>query len=251
MHLKKCDVGSIQRPKLICLPYAGGSQYVFTPWIQALEGRIDVIAPELPGRGRRIMEAPKTRLRDVVHWLSNELHDVLHGDFALWGHSMGALLAYELARTLAANERAMPRHLFLSGARPPQLPRHTERYHELDDAALASKLSQMNGTPVEVLADSDLMALILPTVRADFAICETYHWHPDPHTLHVPMTVIGGDQDPDIPVAKLQGWRSCTNGPVSIIEMAGHHFFLRDQVEAITDVLVETLISPTPLRTAG
>ena len=237
--------------KLICFPYAGGTQYVFAPWQRALHGRLDVIAPELPGRGVRMAKPAIDRLADLVAWLRRELRDTLTGDYALWGHSMGALAAYELARSLHADGQPLPRHLFVTGARPPYLLRDAERCHELDDDALIDKLSRMAGTPPQVLANRELMALLLPSLRADFAVCETYAWQEEPMLPDLPITVVGGDRDPDVLPTQLPGWRRCTQGPVRVMTMTGDHFFLRDQVDALRDLFVETLSVPATTRTSA
>jgi medium-chain acyl-[acyl-carrier-protein] hydrolase len=225
--------------KLVCLPYAGGNHYAFTPWQRALAGRLDVIAPELPGRAARMAQPALARLDDVVAWLRREYRDALGGDYALWGHSMGALIAYELARALEA-DGAPPRHLFVSGALPPHLARHAERYHDLGDAALIGKLARLAGTPDEVLANAELMAMLLPSLRADFAVCETYAWRDAP-LPSVPVTAIGGEADVDVPLSQLHAWRRATRGDVRVLAMPGNHFFLREQVDALATLFATTL----------
>lgn len=239
------------RPRLICLPYAGGNRHAFAAWQAALQGRIELIAPELPGRGHRIMDVAFSRLDDSVEWLLRELDSQLVGDYSLWGHSMGALLAYEMARAIERRAGPRPRHVFVTGALPPRLPRRAHAHHLLGDAALTAQLALMNGTPAEVLADTELMAIVLPCIRADFAVCETYEWDPKGGVLHVPLTVIGGDRDPDVAVDKLQGWRSCTTGTTRVLSMAGDHFFLRDQVDALTDLFIQTLVPSRPMSVSA
>lgn len=238
-------------PRLICLPYAGGSRQVFAPWQSALQRRIELVTPELPGRGHRIMEPPLNRLADVVDWLMVELGDHLTGDFSLWGHSMGALLAYELSHAVKRRTGQQPRHLFVTGALPPPFRRRADAYRHLDDEELIASLALMNGTPPEVLANRELMALLLPSIRADFAVCETYAWNPRPDMLQVPITVVGGDCDPDIALEKLQGWRTCTHGETRVIDMKGDHFFLRNHVNTLAELFVETLLSPASLRASA
>ncbi len=229
------------RPRLICLPYAGGSAHIFQSWQRLLDGKIDIVAPVLPGRGARLLQDPLSRIEDLLVWLQCELGDVLTGDYALWGHSMGAMLSYELARARVDQGLPQPRHLFVSGRLPPHRPRRRDQYHLADDNALIERLTLMGGMPPEVLADADLMEMLLPMLRADVAVCETYAWTPDRVPLQVPITVIGGDHDPEVPLADLPAWRDCSRGDVRIIAMAGHHFFLHDQVGAIAEILVRTL----------
>lgn len=237
-------------PRLICFPYAGGSWHAFAPWQTALQGQLEVVAPELPGRGHRIGDAPFSRLPDLVDWLLNELDAQLADDFSLWGHSMGALLAYEIARELQRRSRRAPRHLFVTGALPPGYPRHAELYHLLDDDALIARLAAMNGTPPEVLQDRELMQLLLPFVRADFSVCETYVWDPRDAALRTPITAIGGDRDPDVAIAKLQGWRNCSQIDARVLSLSGDHFFLRNHVAALSELFTRTLLRPAVSATA-
>jgi medium-chain acyl-[acyl-carrier-protein] hydrolase len=230
------------RPRLICLPYAGGSAHIFQPWRQLLGNDIDVVAPVLPGRGARLLQDPLSRIEDLIAWLQCELGDALAGDYALWGHSMGAMLSYELARARVDQGLPQPRHLFVSGRLPPHRPRRRDQYHLAADDALIARLTSMGGMPPEVLANTELMEMLLPMLRADVAVCETYAWVPDRVPLRVPMTVMGGDRDPEVPLADLLAWRDCSQGEVRIIPMVGHHFFLHDQVHAIAEVLTRTLL---------
>jgi len=236
------------RPRLICLPYAGGSHHTFAPWQRLLSDRIEIVAPVLPGRGPRLLDPPLSRLPALVDWLLGALRDALHGDFSFWGHSMGALLSYELTRALVSRGLPQPRHLFVSGRLPPHRPRRRDRYHEADDATLVGRLTEMGGTPPEILADAELMEMLLPMLRADFAVCETYVWTPEPVPLRVPVTAIGGDCDPDVPLADLPAWQERTTGPVRIVAMDGHHFFLHDQVDAIGALIADTLAPRAPLQ---
>ncbi|BAV98040.1 thioesterase II family protein [Lysobacter enzymogenes] len=237
-------------PRLICFPYAGGSWHAFAPWQAALQGQLEVVAPELPGRGHRIGDAPFSRLPALVDWLLDELDAQLADDFSLWGHSMGALLAYEVARALERRGRRAPRHLFVTGALPPRHPRHAELYHSLGDDELIAKLAAMSGTPPEVLQDRELMQILLPFVRADFAVCETYAWDPREAALRMPITAIGGDRDPDIAIDLLHGWRDCTRAGVRVLSMSGDHFFLREHVAALAEVFTRTLARPLQAATA-
>lgn len=231
------------RPRLICLPYAGGNAHIFQPWLQLLGGRMELIAPVLPGRGARMLQTPLSSVQDLVTWLQRELGDALTGDFSLWGHSMGAMLAYELARAQMDQALPQPRHLFVSGRLPPHLPRRRDQYHLADDSALTARLTGLGGMSPEVLADADLMEMLLPTLRADVTVCETYVWAPDRIPLQVPITVIGGDRDPEVPLGDLSAWRDCSQGDVRVIPLAGHHFFLHDQVNTIADILEKTLLA--------
>ncbi|MBO9830333.1 thioesterase [Xanthomonas sp. A2111] len=234
---------SQSRPRLICLPYAGGSQHIFQAWATALTAHIDVICPVFPGRGSRLYEPAIPSIDGLVAWLRSELSVQLQGDFSIWGHSMGGLLGYELSRSLVASRLAAPRHLFVSGRLPPHCPRRRDQYHLADDQLLIERLRQLGGTPPEVLANNELMALLLPILRADIAACEDYVWMPDRVPLMVPITIMGGDADPEVSLVDLQGWHRCTGGKVRILSMQGGHFFLHENVEAIAKLMHRTLTS--------
>ena len=236
---------------LICLPYAGGSQHIFQPWRDTLEQFINIVTPELPGRGSRIFESPIDRLPELTEWLFEETRERLAGDYALWGHSMGGLLAFEFARSVRRRGFAQPVHLFVSGALPPDLPRHDIDYHRLDDAGLVEKLMEMGGTPEAVLRSRELMELFLPTIRADFAVCETYSWHDDEEGLSVPITVLGGDADMGVPSQALQGWTRFTSGRTDVQVLNGGHFFLRDHVEVLSGIILQRLRAALPSSAAA
>lgn len=240
-------------PRLVCLPYAGGGQHIFQPWVSALKSRVEVVCPLLPGRGSRTFEPALTSVASQVDWLRRNLKPQWHGRVAIWGHSMGALLGYELCRALAEDGLDPPVHLFASGRLPPHRPRRLDQYHLADDDGLIARLHELGGIHPEVLADRDLMSLLLPTIRADVTACETYRWPPDRAPLNVPVTVIGGDADPDVPANDLAAWRELTLAPCRIEVLAGGHFFINDHVERLADLFVDTLGSNAgpPAAVAG
>ena len=235
-------------PRLICLPYAGGGHHVFQPWAKALESRVALVRPVLPGRGSRIHQEPLSSVDALVAWLRRELQNDCVGNFAIWGHSMGALLGYEICRSLAADGGPSPSHLFVSGRLPPHRPRRRDRYHLASDAELIARLTELGGTPPEILADHDLISLLLPMLRADMTVCETYTWQPDRRPLHLPIMVIGGDADPDVPIEDLPAWQDCTLGAVRSVVMPGGHFFLHEHVQALSALFAESLHAPAPAR---
>lgn len=245
-HYKDVFMQDPQRPRLICLPYAGGGPHIFQPWITSLKSRVELICPVLPGRGARIFETPLTSVEAVVDWLRRELEIELRGPVGIWGHSMGALLGYELCRSLVADGLPTPKHLFVSGRLPPHRPRRRDRYHLSADAELIARLTELGGTPAEVLGDHDLMSLLLPMVRADVTICETYEWRTDERPLDLPVTVIGGDADPEVPSADLSAWQDCTCGPVRNLDMRGGHFFLYENVDGLSALFADTLGAAQP-----
>jgi medium-chain acyl-[acyl-carrier-protein] hydrolase len=164
--------------------------------------------------------------------------------FALFGHSMGSLVAYELARVLRRTGLPTPAHLFVSGRRAPQMLREPQTFHDLPDARFIERLRELSGTPEEVLQHPELIAFVLPTLKADFAVCETYMYRPEP-ALECPISAFGGLTDADVSRDELAAWAQLTRGPFRMEFFPGGHFFLHDSrpglLAAITADLRNTL----------
>ena len=194
----------------------------------------------LPGRESRHAEPCLTRVPELVQVLASELAPLLDRPFALFGYSLGALLAFELAREFQRRGIRAPARLFLSAHRAPNLPSGRSPLHTLDDPSLIAELRRLSGTPDEVLAHDELMALALPTLRADFELCETYEYVPG-SPLRVPLTIMGGADDPEVPLASLDDWRHASSCPVTRRVFPGDHFYLRDSPAAILGAIREDL----------
>ncbi|NUT53569.1 MAG: thioesterase [Saccharothrix sp.] len=221
--------------RLFCLPYAGGGANAFREWTALAPPHVEVRPVEPPGRGRRLSERPHTRLRPLVAGVTEALLPVLDRPFALFGHSMGALVAFELTRHLRELGRPLPHHLFVSGASAPSVPRTRPALHAVSDAELVRELRSLNGTPPQLLANDELMALMLPTLRADFSVLETYEHRPGP-PLPVPITVFAGTDDPSVPHASLPAWRAHSDRGVRLRTLPGDHFFVHS---ATAEILAE------------
>src|SRR3954453_3800140 len=185
---------SSPRLRLFCFPYAGGSAQVFRTWSEALPADVEVCAVQLPGRERRSSETPIRRAALAVEMLASALSRYLDKTFAMFGHSMGAMLAYEVARRLSAEFGCAPDHLFVSGHRAPHLPSRRRPLHHLADDAFIAGVRALNGTPREVFEHPELVELLLPMLRADFELLETYVELPGPR-LSCPITALGGNAD--------------------------------------------------------
>lgn len=218
--------------RLFCLPYAGGGAAAFRGWAETAPRGLQVCPLELPGRGRRMTETPFTRLRPLVRSLVDALSDVLDRPYALYGHSMGALIAFETARALRARGLPQPVHLFCSGAAAPDVPRRRPVLGSASDEEVIKELRFLNGTPRELLENRELMELTLPTVRADFSVLETYD-HRSETPLTVPLTVHTGKRDPSVSPSSLYGWRDQTDARTRLVTYEGDHFFLHTSTAAI------------------
>jgi medium-chain acyl-[acyl-carrier-protein] hydrolase len=211
--------------RLFCFPYAGGSASIFRSWVNVLGPNIQVCPVHLPGRERRIKEPPFTQLETLVSALANALQCHLDRPFAFFGHSMGALISFELARELRRKNVTSPEYLFISGRHAPQLASLTPPIHRLSQLAFMDALHHYQGTPNNVFENAELMQLLLPTLRADFSLCETYVYsEEDP--LGCPISVFGGLQDKYANPLSLQGWQKQTSNSFSLQLFEGNHFFL-------------------------
>ena len=155
---------------VFCFPYAGASPQIFRRWADYLPLSCELHVVQLPGRGGRRLETSYTHSDRLVAALTKVLVPVMNRPFIFFGHSMGALVGFELARTLRRGYGIQPRHLFVSGRRAPQIPDDTNSIHNLTDDQLINELRRLNGTPEELLREPDLVRLVLPALRADFEV---------------------------------------------------------------------------------
>ncbi|HEY6333215.1 MAG TPA: alpha/beta fold hydrolase [Blastocatellia bacterium] len=230
---------SSARVKLFCFPYAGGSAAIYRPWATLLPPEIQLIPVELPGRGARMKERAFRNLHLLVQALVEAFAPLIEEDFVLFGHSMGALIAFELARELRRRGKAQPRRLLVSGRRAPQLSETGKQLYDLPEPEFIEELHNLNGTPREVLEHEELMALMIPMLRADFELIETYEYHREP-PLECPITVYGGIEDTEVPRTCLSSWKEHTSAAFAIHMLAGDHFFLRSaRSELLTMISAE------------
>lgn len=226
--------------RLFCFPFAGGGATTYRSWMSALPPSVELCPVELPGRGSRIAEPPHTRLETLIPELAAGLQPYLERPFVLFGHSMGALISFELARYLRDRHGKEPLHLFLSAHRAPQHANSGPLTHTLPEAELLEKLRDLEGTPPEILAHQELMALLLPIIRADFELCERYAYSPAP-PLASPISVFGGLQDQQAGREALEGWRVQTTGTFTLRLFAGGHFYLLNQQTPLLGIMAQEL----------
>ncbi|HUQ55216.1 thioesterase II family protein [Lentzea sp.] len=240
------------RPQVFCFPYAGGSARAYVSLRQALREVADLHLIELPGRGGRIRDRPTDRLAPLLDDLVPALLPHLDQPIVLFGHSLGAVLAFEIARLLRRRHGTVPARLIVSGHRAPHLPLREAEIHHLSDDAFVARLRELNGTPEEVLRNEDLMRMLLPALRADFTVSERYRFSPD-DPLDCPISVYGGTKDPDIPVTDLHAWSWHTTRRCRVDLFTGDHFFLHTQEAALIKALCRDLRSPeaAPSARAG
>jgi surfactin synthase thioesterase subunit len=223
--------------RLYCFPHSGGSPGEYVRWSDELDG-VEVWGVQTPGHGGRLAEPPLTRMDALVETLLGEVE--LDPPFAFFGHSLGALVAYEVTRTLRAAGREQPELLFLSAYPAPHLPRAAPPAHALPDAELLTVLEHQAGRlPEELRGDADLMRPILSAFRADCELFETYR-PPDDEPLDRPFVVLGGTEDEEA-TAGLADWRRYTTGPFELRLLPGGHFYLREQRDEVLRIVGEAL----------
>lgn len=215
------------RVRLVCFPYAGGGAQVYRGWAAALPPSVEPWLVHLPGREQRINEAPIANLSELVAALDYALGGFLDRSVAFFGHSMGALLAFELARTRYKDGNSLPQCLILSAHEAPHLPNRRPPIHALPDDDFIEQVGRLNGTPAALLENRKVMKLLLPQLRADFKAVETYQFIDGP-PLPVPITICAASDDPDVDVGQLNEWRRYSRVSCRVQIFEGGHFYLHE-----------------------
>ncbi|WP_331730662.1 alpha/beta fold hydrolase (plasmid) [Streptomyces sp. NBC_00868] len=240
-------------PVLVVLPHAGGNASFYFPWSQALAAHAEVLTVQYPGRHDRFGEPVPDTIDALVEGVRAALRPWRDRPLVLFGHSMGAVVAFELARRLEAAggpdgesgggpARGGLRGLILSGRRSPLTHREEEHHHTRGDEALLAQLGALAGTDPRLLADEGLRALILPALRGDYRAVETYRYGPGP-VLRVPVSVLTGEADPRVSPSEAMAWRELTDGAFTFRGFPGGHFYLTDHQEAVARAIAEDLVS--------
>ena len=227
------------RLRLFCFPFAGGGATVFSTWPRNLPPEVEVVAVQPPGREGRLMEKPIGDLAELVAAMHRELLPHFNKPFAFFGHSNGGLMAFELARTLRRTGGPMPRHLFVGGRPAPQEPLEEEIIHALPHDEFIAALRRYAGTPEEILQNAEIMELIMPLLRADFRLGETYAYVPEP-PLDIPISAWGGVRDNEVTPEQVEAWREQTSSRFSFQMFPGDHFFINgDRAEVLQELTRE------------
>lgn len=211
--------------RLICVPFAGGGASTYVEWTQTLPNTIEVQAVQPPGHESRIAEDAPESMERMVAMLSEVIPPLLDRPFALFGHSLGALVAFELAHSLRRRDHPEPSLLFVSGCRAPHLPAPRPHIHDLPDDEFAARIRSYDGTPEAIFEDPELRSLFLPILRADLTMRETYECTA-PSPLGLPISAHGGLNDPIVDEAQLRAWGEQTSESFDCRLYDGGHFYL-------------------------
>ncbi|ATW47934.1 thioesterase II family protein [Streptomyces peucetius] len=225
--------------RLLCLPHAGGSASAYFGLSQLLAPKVEVLAVQYPGRQDRRDELLLDSITALRAGLAEELTSWLDRPIALFGHSMGAVLAYETARLLAEDERAHLAHLFVSGRGDPAR-KADVALDLLDDRAMVQALGDLGGTDRRLLEDEDVLRMVAPAIRSDYRAVRTYRHAPGP-LLPCPVTALVGDQDAMAPVDDVEKWASYTSAEFSLKVFQGGHFYLLEQFRKVSDHVYDGL----------
>jgi len=228
--------------RLFCLPHAGAGASTYRPWAALIPDGLALTPLQPPGREERLSEPPFTSIREIARSLLSTVMRLADRPFFLFGHSMGALIAFELAHELRRLGLPEPSGLFLSGRRPPHRPVGRDPLYDLPDDVFVERLRKLGGTPPEVFEYAELLELLLPTLRADFEACDTYR--PLARSpLDLPIHVFGGRDDADVPPDELIEWNLHTTGTVSVTVFPGGHFYVMERRAELAAAVVGAVMA--------
>ena len=226
--------------KLFCFPYAGGTASIYRNWADLLPPTVQVIPVELPGRGARLREPPFVSATALIDVLGEAIRPWLDTPFSFFGHSMGAVIAFELSRWLRRKYNLEPRTLFASGRRAPQTPDNEPATYDLPHDEFIEELSKLDGTPREVLEHAELMEIMVPLLRADFQLVQTYEYVAEA-PLQCPIIAYSGLQDRYVTRDLLLPWKEQTISEFRLHMLPGDHFFLRSSQTPLLGLLAREL----------
>lgn len=224
--------------RLLCLPFAGGGASTYAPWLRSPSTRLEVLPVQLPGREHRISELPYCHMEPLIEALMGSLIEHLPGRIALFGHSMGAIIATELARCMCELGRS-PARLFVSGATAPHTERTYAPLHELSAADLVKKLQRLNGLSPEVVASPELLELFIPLLYADLELAETGSYTRP--MLECPITVFTATDDPIVDEPGLAAWAEVTSASCTFHRRPGDHFFILSMMPWLLEQIAREL----------
>jgi medium-chain acyl-[acyl-carrier-protein] hydrolase len=233
--------GDQARTRLFCFPHAGGGAGFFRSWRQSSGEQIDVASVQYPGHETRSGELLAQSMTELVSGLLDSLRPALKGDFVFLGHSMGAVVAFELARLLQREGTPGPRLLIASGARSPVFRLNHQPRADPDRAELLEDVRLLGGLPKEALLDEAAIGAILPALEADTRLYRRYVFEPGP-PLNIPILAVGGNTDPNVSEDHLERWQEVTTGKMKVRRFAGGHFFLREDERELWRLVTESIL---------
>jgi len=227
--------------RLFCFPYAGSSAIVTYKYlVDSLPEFVEVCPVEFPGRGTRMGEKLIDNIEEILLNISKSFEDWLDKPFMFFGHSMGALISYELVFKIYGKYNKLPLKLYVSAHKAPFLERGGPIMHKLDKENFIRELKKMNGIAKELFEHSELMELMLPIIRNDYAVCENYS-HKNKEKINIPITAFGGLYDKDVKEEHIKQWSEVTNSEFSHFLLEGDHFFITKEKEKFLNLFSKLL----------
>lgn len=227
--------------KIFCIPYAGGSANLFLKWVPYLSDNIELIPLELKARGSRFNECSYSNLEEAVSDIYTLLIKEVNEDpFSIYGHCMGAIIAYEVCKRIQVNQRKNPVKLFISGMQPPHL-KENKKFLSMNDDDFMGELEKMEGIPKGFIENQELKDLFLPIIKNDFKLLEYYQQPYPPTRLNSPIVVINGKEDRSISFENIGKWKEYTHAGCDFYKLTGGHFFINENVEEVTVILNKQL----------
>jgi len=228
--------------RLFLFPYAGSSPAAFWKLASEFPNYIETRIAHYPGRGSRYNEAPTKKMSGLVEGIYQAIRPLLDKPFALFGHSLGGLVALELSRSLRKKDLPQPQILFISACGAPLLSNPNPPIHALPDTEFVRALQELNGIPQEIANKPGLLEILLPTLRADFEVAENYRYNPNEPPLACPIVTFGGNDDRRANREYMEGWASHTSSRFKSIYFPGDHFYLNAAKEKIARLIIQEMM---------
>jgi medium-chain acyl-[acyl-carrier-protein] hydrolase len=233
-------------PTVLCFPHAGGAASAFRNWKARLPKSVNVLATQYPGHEVRWRERVASEVCEIVVPLAMAIRAGKYENLTLFGHSMGALIAFEVAREMRRNGWPLPLHLFVSGSRAPQEQNLRPPIHPLSEADFLDHVRQLGGIPDEVLADVQLMEMLLPVLRSDIRLDETYRYEPEP-PLDCDISVFIGAYDPEVSLDQARAWQVQSRGSFQLEIFPAGHWWSPECEDAILQEIASRLSNVAPV----
>ncbi len=233
----------MNKVKLFCFPYAGGSSTIFSQWKKHLHEEIELRPIELAGRGKRTSEGFYNNLQETIQDVYQQIQiEIMDSPYLLFGHSLGCLIAYELAQQIRMRKMPEPKHIFFSGQGAPDLrKKDRKKYHLMDELTFREEIVELGGTPPDFFEHPELVEMFLPLLKNDFKIAETYDLNGNINAFDIDISILMGKDD-EFSAEQCDGWKNHTTGLCSIYHFNGGHFFIHNETERIIQIINSAML---------